>query len=228
VALLPTLWNPEELFSHLALWAGVPALGVAVVVGLLGLYQSAKGWADLAGSTVHGFQRGRRKLQDITGERQRAAWLLVAWSVLAVGFSYMLAVIINALVQTAEADGPNALFSAKVVEHAVVVTQWSPAAIWTVIFGVAGISLLGIACIADLIGLRKLISLLGGVACAVAWVAGVGLGVDAIIGFVVRSSQNPPPMSLLVTEVITAVLCLALGFLLPKIRKASGIAFNSR
>jgi hypothetical protein len=226
---LPTLWDPEELFSHLALWAGVPAVAVAVVVGVLGLYQSAKGWVDFAGAIAQGGKAGRDRFRDVTSERQRAAARLGACSVLAVGFSYMLAVIINAVVQVGEVN-PNALFSAKVVENAVVVTQWSPAAVWTVIVGVVGIGLLGIACIADLIGLRKLISFLGGLACAVAWVAGVLLGADAIIGFALRglSSQDPPPMSLLVTEVITAVLLLVLGLLLPKIRRASGVAFNSR
>jgi len=48
---LPTLWDPEDLFSHLALWAGVPAIAVAVVVWLLGLYSSAKGWV-CSGSRV--------------------------------------------------------------------------------------------------------------------------------------------------------------------------------
>ena len=92
----------------------------------------------------------------------------------------------------------------------------------------AGIALLGIACIGDMVGLRKLVSFLGGLVCVVAWVAGVGLGVDALIGFAVRGSQDPPPMSLLVTEVIVALLFLALGWLLPQVSSASRIAFNAR
>jgi hypothetical protein len=226
---LPTLWDPEQLFSHLALWAGVPAVAVAVVVALLGLYQSAKGWAGLTGSAVRGYQTAAQKIEEMTSERQRAAGRLAVWSVLAVGFSYMLAVIVDALVQTAETDGANALMSSTVVEHSVVATQWSPAAVWTMIIGVAGIGLLGIACIADLTGLRKLISFLGGLACTVAWVGGAGMGIDALIGFAIRGlgSQNPPPISLLVTQVTTALLLLALGLLLPKIRRASGIAFSA-
>jgi hypothetical protein len=41
-------------------------------------------------------------------------------------------------------------------------------------------------------------------------------------------SQNPPPLSLLVTEVITALLFIALGWLLPEVSSASRIAFNAR
>ena len=223
----PTLWDPEELFSHVALWAGVPAGIVIVVVGVLALYQSAKGWKDFADGSAKWVKRARALGLDITTVRQRAAWQLARCSVIAVAFAYALAVIIYGVVQVAEVN-PNALLSSKVVENAVVVTEWSPVSVWTAILGVAGIALLGIACIGDLVGLRKFIAFLGGLACAVAWVAGVGLGVDALIGFAVRGSQDPPPMSLLVTEVITALLFLALGWLLPKVSSASRIAFNVR
>jgi len=226
---LPTLWDPVALFSHLALWAGLPAAVVAVVVAVLGLYQSIKGWSDFTKSAVSGYRAAILKGRNITSVRQRAVLRLAICSVLAVGFSYMLAVIVNALVQTAETDGANALFSSKVVAHAIVITQWPPVAVWTVIIGAAGIGLLGIACIADMTGLRKLMSFLGGLTCVLAWLAGIMMGIDALIGFALLGlgSQNPPPRSLLVTQVITAVLCLAVGWLLPKIRKASGVAFNS-
>jgi hypothetical protein len=164
---------------------------------------------------------------DITTVRQRALCRLAVCSVLAVAFAYALAVIIYGVVQVAEVD-PNALFSSKVVQNAVVVTEWSRVSVWTAILGVAGIALFGIACIGDMVGLRKLISFLGGLACAAAWIIGAGLGIDALIGFALRGSQNPPPMSLLVTEVITALLFLALGWLLPNVSSASRIAFNAR
>jgi len=223
----PTLWDPEELFSHVALWAGVPAAMVAVVVGVLALYQSAKGWKDFADGTAKWTRRARDKGLNITTVRQRAAGRLAVCSVLAVAFAYALAVIIYGVVQVAEVN-PDSLFSSKVVENAVVVTEWSPVSVWTAILGVAGIALLGIACIGDMTGLRKLISFLGGFVCAGAWVIGVLLGVDALIGFALIRSQNPPPMSLLVTEVITALLFVALGWLLPKVSSASRIAFNAR
>jgi hypothetical protein len=223
----PTLPNPEELFSHVALWAGVPAGIVAVVVGVLALYQSAKGWKDFADGTAKWARRARDKGLDITTVRQRAAWRLAVCSVLTVAFAYALAVIIYGVVQVAEVN-PNALFSSKVVENAVVVTEWSPVSVWTAILGVAGIALFGIACIGDMVGLRKLISFLGSLVCVGAWVVGVLLGVDAIIGFALIRSQNPPPLSLLVTEVITALLFIALGWLLPEVSSASRIAFNAR
>lgn len=223
----PTLWDPEELFSHVALWAGVPAGVVIVVVGVLALYQSAKGWKGFADGTAKWARRARDLGLDITTVRQRAAWRLAVCSVLAVAFAYALAVIIYGVVQVAEVN-PDALFSSKVVENAVVVTEWSPVSVWTAILGVGGIALLGIACIGDIVGLRKLVSFLGGLACAVAWIAGGGLGIDALIGFALRGSQDPPPMSLLVTEVITALLFLALGWLLPKVSSASRIAFDAR
>jgi len=223
----PTLWNPEELFSHLALWAGVPAgIVVVVVVGVLALYQSAKGWKDLADGTSRWARRAKAKGMDITTVRQRAAWRLAIFSVLAVAVAYALAVIIYGVVQVAEVN-PNALFSSKIVENAVVVTEWSPVSVWTAIFGVAGIALLGIACIGDMVGLRRLISFLGGFLCVAAWVIGILLGADALIGFAVLGSSTPPPMDLLITEVITALLFVALGWFLPKVSSASRIAFNA-
>lgn len=223
----PTLWDPEDLLKHVALWSGVPGAIVVVVVGVLAIYQSAKGWADFADGTQKWVRRAREKGVSITTARQRAAWRLVVCSLISVAFAYALAVIIEGVVQVAEVN-PNALFSSKVVENAVVVTEWSPVSVWTAILGVAGIGLLGIACIGDMVGLRKLISFVGGLACAVAWVGGVGLGIDALIGFAMRGSQDPPPLSLLVTEVVVALLLLALGWFLPKVSSASRIAFNAR
>lgn len=222
----PTLWDPEDLFKHLALWAGVPAGIVAVVVGVLPIYQSLKGWKDFADGTTKWARLTRQKGLEVTTARQRAAWGLGACSVLAVAFAYVLAVIIYGVVQVAEVN-PNALFSSKVVVTAVVVTEWSPVSVWTAILGVAGIFLFGIACLGDMVGLRKFISFLGGLVCVGAWVIGLGLGVDALIGFAVLKSSTPPPMSLLITEVITALLFLALGWLLPKVSSAGRIAFDA-
>jgi hypothetical protein len=221
-----TPWGPVELFAHVALWAGVPGGIVIVVVGVLTLYQTIKGWKDFTDGTLGWVRRARDLGLDITTVRQRAAWRLAVRSMLAVAVAYTLAVIIYGVVQVAEVN-PNALFSSKVVENAFVVTEWSPVSVWTAILGVAGIALLGIACIGNMVGLRKLISFLGGLVCIGAWIVGVLLGIDALIGFAVRGSQDPPPMSLLVTEVITALLFLALGWLLPRVSSASRITFNA-
>jgi hypothetical protein len=82
-----------------------------------------------------------------------------------------LAVVIDGVIQVGEVN-PDTLFSPKGVENAVAVTEWSPVSVWTAVFGVAGIALLGIACIGDMAGLRKLVSFLGGVVCVGAWVTG--------------------------------------------------------
>lgn len=228
---LPTLWDPQDLFFHAAIWAGIPVVLVAIVVWLLGLYQSAKGWVDLANKAGQGFQHGRGWLRGVTTFQQRAIARLMGFAVLVVGFAYMLAVILNAIIQLAVVN-PQLLISSRILESTVVATQWSPASVWTIIAGVGGIGLLGLAGIADFEGLRKFVSFFGGTACALAWIAGVLLGADAVIGFFIffiskSNDQDRPPMSLLVTEVITALLLLAVGVLLPKIGKASRDAFES-
>ena len=115
--------------------AGAP---VAVVVWLLGLYQSAKGWGNLVTSAVDTYQAVQGSLQRLISERKRAAMQLALYSVFAVAFAYMIAMISYGLTQLGEAD-PNAVLTAKVVETNVTLNALSPATIWTVIACVAGI-----------------------------------------------------------------------------------------
>jgi hypothetical protein len=201
---------------------------VGIVVWAFGLYQSGKAWYGLVHTTAEGYRSTQEYIRQKTSDQHRAAAWMALWSAFAVGFVYALATIINALVQTAQAEGVSSLFSSKIVEHAVAVKQWSPAAIWAVSIAAAGIFLLAIARIAKLTGMRKIISFVGGVACTLAWIAAVAAGVDSLVGFAGRglSSQDPPPMPLVVTEAITAVMCLALGLLLPRISKTSRAAFS--
>lgn len=44
---LPTLWDPQKLFFHLLLYAGVPAAVVAVMTALLASYKAVMGWIGL-------------------------------------------------------------------------------------------------------------------------------------------------------------------------------------
>jgi hypothetical protein len=190
--------GPQELFTHLALWAGAPTLLVAVVVWLLGLYQSTKGWGALASSAVGTYQAVQGNLQQLISERKRAAMRLALHSVFAVAFAYMLAAITYGLTQLGEAD-PNAVLTAKVVETSVTVTALSPATIWTVIICVAGIGLLGIARIAQLTGLQKLLTFLGGLVWLYAWAMGWLLGIASVLGFAELSlgshlASPPPPL----------------------------------
>ncbi len=226
---LPTLQNPEDLFFHLVIWAGAPAAVVTVVVWLLGLFQSAKGWLDLAASTARKYRIAVDNIQEIISARKRAAVRLAVCSALVVGFSYMLAVIINVLVRVAEMSDPNAILSSKVVENTVVATEWSPAAAWTMIVGAASIGLFGFACIVGMTGVRKLIMFLGGVACAIALLAGGMVAIATVMELIglALGGSNPPPKPLVATEAIIAVLLLAIGYLMPRISKASHLAFNT-
>jgi hypothetical protein len=227
---LPTLWDPQDLFTHLALWAGAPALLVAVVVWLLGLYQSAKGWGALVSSTVDTYQAVQVNFQQLISERKRAAMQLALYSVFAVAFAYMIAVIAYGLTQLGEAD-PNAVLTAKVVEANVTVNALSPATIWTVIICVAGIGLLGIAHIAQATGLEKLVTFLGGLVWLYTWAMGWLLGLASVLGFAELAMGShmpspPPPLAFMVTTAITAALSMAVGHLLPKIGEASKRAFG--
>jgi hypothetical protein len=225
---LPTLANPEDLFFHLLIWAGVPAAVVAVVVCLLGLFQSVKGWVDLAASVARKYAIARDNIQLIISARKRAAVRLAVCSALAVGFSYMLAVIINVLVRVAEMTDLNAILSSKVVWDTVVATEWSPAAAWTMIAGAASVGLFGLACIAGMTGLRKFIKFLGAVACVIATLAGGAVSLATIMGLIglALGGSNPPPKPLLASEASIALLLLAIGYLLPRISRASQVAFN--
>jgi hypothetical protein len=225
----PTLLNPEGLFFHLLIWAGAPAAGVAFIVWLLGLFQSAKGWVDLAASIASKYRIAVGNIQEIISARKRAAVRLAVCSALVVGFSYMLAVIINVLVRVAEMSSPDAIYSSKAVENTIVATEWSPVAAWTMIAGVVGIGLFGFACITGMTGLRKLIMFLGGVACVAAWVTGATVAAGTVMtsAGLALGGSNPPPKPLLATEAIVAVLLLAIGYLLPGISKASRLAFNA-
>jgi hypothetical protein len=226
---LPTLQNPEDLFFHLVIWAGAPAAVVAVIVWLLGLFQSAKGWVDLATSIASRYRIAAGSIQEIISARKRAAVRLAVCSALAVGLSYMLAVIINVLVRVAEMNDPNAILSSKIVENTTAATEWSPAAAWTMIAGAAAIGLFGFACITGMTGLRKLIMFLGGVICAATLLAGAMVAIATVMELIglALGGSNPPPKPLVATEAIIAVLFLAIGYLLPRISKASRLAFNA-
>jgi hypothetical protein len=228
----PTLWDPQQLFFHLAVWAGVPAIVMAVAVALLGIYKSIQSWIGFGKSTVLATNIARAKFRSWTTGQQRAVVRLVVFSVLAVALSYMLAVIVNAVIQLI-AVNPNAVFSMKGVVDRVGITPWPLAAVWTVIGGVFGIGALGLACIADLRGVQKFVTSMGGVVWIAAWLVGLGLAADAVmmcLGLLLNAASHSslsdsPPLPLLVTVAVTGVLSLALAQLLPRLRAATAEAF---
>jgi len=146
---LPTFWDPQELFFHLAVWAGVPAVLMAVAAALLGIYKSVKSWIEFGKSTIQAAGVAEGKLRSWTTRQQRAMVRLLVFSVLAVAFSYMLAVIIDVEIRILVAN-PNTVFSMKDVVDRVGVTPWPLPAVWAVVGAVSAISVLGIAYIADL------------------------------------------------------------------------------
>lgn len=225
---LPTLWDPEELYLHVALWAGVPAGVMVFVAWLLGLVQSVKGWSDLATSLAEKYHIASSSIQEVVSGRKRAAMRLAVCSVLVVGLAYALAVVVNVLVRVAEMSDPSAIFSSKVVENTVVATEWSPLAAWTVVVGIGGVTLFGFACIAGLTGLRKLIMFLGGFASFIAFLTGGMAALGTLFGVagLALGGSDPPPKPLLATEAIIAALLLALGYVLPGVAKAGRLAFN--
>lgn len=228
---LPTLWDPQQLFFHLAVWAGVPAIVMAVAAALLGIYKSVQAWIGFGRSSALAAGVAGRKLRSWTTSQQRAMVWLIVFSVLAVAFSYMLAVIIDAAARLIAAN-PNTVPSIKDVVDSVGVTPWPRAAVWTVVGEVSGISVLGIACIADLRGVRKFVTALGGVVWLAAWVFGSGLACAAImmcLGLLLEIGNphpsDPVPVPLLVTSAVTGLLALVLAKLLPRVRAASAGAF---
>ena len=123
----PTLWDPQALFVHLIIWAGVPAAVMAVATALLGSIKAAQAWLGLGKSVARGARVAGQKVGAWTTRQQRAMVRFVVFSVLAVAFSYILAVIIDALARIIAAAPPNTVPTMKEVVDRVSVT---PAAGW--------------------------------------------------------------------------------------------------
>jgi hypothetical protein len=236
---LPTLWDPEALFSHLALWAGAPAIVVAVVVWLLGIYSSARSWFGFGRSARRMAAAGPRKYRDVqnnlrsrTTVQQRATVRLFFSSVFTVAFSYMLAEIIYVFVQMTELNSAAPFSLSDMRTIAVAVTPWSPPVVLTVILEVIGIALLGVAFIAELPRLERFVTFLGGTARAIARIGTAVLcfcTVGAFVSPYISSNQGPSaaaPISLAVTIAVTAALFFGLARSLTKVREASELAFK--
>jgi hypothetical protein len=90
--------------------------------------------------------------------------------------------------------------------------------------------------IAELRRLQKLVTLLGGLARAIAWTGTVVLGLFALGGLasplsIFKSAEGPSgavPMSFVVTSAVTAVLCLGLALSLTRVWEASEMTFKVR
>jgi hypothetical protein len=229
----PTLWDPENLLVHLALWAGAPAIGVAIVVWLLGVYSTGKSWLSLGKSAARAASAAQYNVRRRTSAHHRAMVRLVFSSVFMVAFSYMLAEIIYVVVRMVEAD-PTAQFSVTWMRStAVAVTPWPFPVVSMVVLEVAGIALLGVARIAELRSLQSFVTFLGGLTRAVAWTGTVVLTLLTVGGFLspyFTQNQGPSaatPLSLAVTMAVAACLCLGWALSLTKVWKASDMAFSA-
>jgi hypothetical protein len=238
---LPTLWDPEDLFYHLALWAGAPAVATALVLWLLTLYGNFKSWVSF-GKKADGVPVAVRAKVDVvqknfrgwTTPQQRAVALLFLYSVLTVAFTYILTEIIYVFVEMCLLD-PDLTFSASSLrDFAVAVTPWPSPVVWTVGIEIAAIALLGGAYIGEMSGLKKLITFLGGTARAIARTGAVLLGLGTVGGLIsplISRNQGPSaatPLSFTATIAVTAVLCLGLALSLTRVHRATAVAFAPR
>jgi hypothetical protein len=155
---------------------------MVVATAFLGVYKSVKSWIEFGRSTIRAASFARGKLRVWTTSQQRAMVQLLAFSILVVAFSYMLAIIIDLEIRTWVAN-PNAILSMKGVVERVGVTPWPLPAVWTVVGEIFGISLLGIAYIADLRGVATFVTAWGTVAWIFACLVGGWMALEAIGGF---------------------------------------------
>ena len=141
---LPTLWDPQKLFFHLLLYAGMPAAVVAVMTALLASYKAVMGWIGFGKTTVRMGIVAGDKVKEWTSEQLRALVALGFFSVITVCSSYMLAVIGYAATLMIEAD-PQHVFTPGELANHVSVALWPPVAVWIVVGEIACVVILGIA-----------------------------------------------------------------------------------
>lgn len=228
---LPSLWDPQEFFLHLLFWAGVPAIAIVVITIALGVINSIKGWIQFGRAAARGTAVTRETFRHWTTDRQRAVMRLLLQSLLAVAFSYMLAVVLNAGIRLVMQDPKNA-FSLHEFENTVDVAAWPPAAVWTVVGEIVAIILLALAYMADLRGVQRLVKTGGVLGLIVVWIVFLWLGVAAVcmwLGALLDASSphssDPVPIPLAITSTITAALAGVLILVVPRIPTASKDAF---
>jgi hypothetical protein len=229
---LPTLWNPQDLFFHLVVYAGLPAAVVAVLTALLASYKAVMGWIGLGKTTVRMGVVTRDKFREWTSEQLRALVALGFFSVVTVCFSYMLTVIGYAATLMIKADPQHVFTLGELAKH-VSVTLWPPVAVWTVVGEIACVAVLGVATIGEAGRPRKLAKFAGGLVWVAAWIIAFWLGVSAIcmcIGLLLQIGSPPTtndvPVPLLWDAGITAAIALVVALSVPKIGKASVNAFG--
>jgi hypothetical protein len=229
---LPTLWDPQDLFFHLLVYAGVPAAVVAVATALLASYKAVMGWIGFGKTTVRMGTVASGKVKAWTSEQLRALVALGAFSVVTVCFSYMLAVIGYAATLMIEADPQHVFTPGQLADH-VSIALWPPVAVWIVVGESACVLILGLASIGEATGLRKLAKFAGGLVWVAAWIIAFWLGVSGIcmcLGLLLETgsppSSNDVPVPLLWDAGITAAIALVVALSVPRVARASARAFG--
>jgi len=228
---LPPLYDPQGFFLHLLLWAGAPAIAIVVITVALGVINAIKGWIEFGLAARRGGVAAGQTFRSWTTDRQRAVMHLLLLSLLAVAFSYMLAVVLDAGIQLVLAD-PQNVFSLREFKQTVGVTPWPQAAVWTVASEIVGIVLLALGYMANLRGVERLVKTVGVLALIAVWLVFLWLGVAAVcmwLGVLLQigshNVSDPVPMPLAITSTITAVLAGVVILVVPKISTTSKAAF---
>ncbi len=206
--------GPAGLLFHLCLWAGVPAIAIAVATAVLAAINSIKAWIEFGRAARQGTVLAGTTFREWTTDRQRAVMRLLLQSLVAVTFSYMLAVVLNTGIRLVIVD-PKNVFSLHQFKNTVGVAPWPRAAVWTVVGGIVAIVLLALAYMANLRGVQRLVKTAGVLVLIVVWIVFLWLGVAAVcmwLGVILDAlppkgtSGEPVPIPLAVTSTITAVL----------------------
>ena len=225
------MWDPQDLFFHLVLYAGVPAAMVAVATALLASYKAVMAWIGMGKATVRMGVVAGAKVKAWTSEQLRALMVVGFFSLVTVCFSYMLAVIGYAAVLMIKADPQHVFTPGQLADH-VSVALWPPVAVWIVVGEIACVAILGVASIGEAVGLRKLAKFAGGLVWAAACIIVFSLGASAIcmcLGLLLQigspPSANDVPVPLLWDAGITAAIALVVAMSVPRIAGASVKAF---
>lgn len=220
---LTTPPDPQQVAVYLALHLGVSATLVGIVVWLVGLSQVTKSWSSAA-KTVG---VAAVALKKITEDRKQAAALLGFYAALVVGLSYMLALLVNALIIIYQVN-QNGISSWSAVESTMSGATWPPAASWTVSIEAAAFVLYLLAMSADLAPLRGLITFVIYAAVFACAVATLGMVFGMVDDWIAPASQNlgNNREALFQTQLFIAIICVTLAALLMGITSAVRSAFK--
>jgi hypothetical protein len=224
---LPDLPDVQHAVGYLAVHAGLPGLFVGIIVWMYGNYQAGKSYVDSAVAVIGAFGRTSDAVRRVVGERKQAAASLGIYSAATVAISYILTLVINALIIIYK-NNYQGITSWSAVESTMSGSRWPPAAGWTIAIEACVIGLYLLAMSADLNFLRGLISfiiLVTAFACLVAF----GGMVCAFLGTLLAPAHQNlgnNREALMETQAMLGLICLALAALLKGVYMAARRTFR--